>query len=151
MGQAVSPANAVARRPPFRKRCPVAGEIYDSMVALPSAWVAGSLADLLRGHILHPDRGQERLLPAAACLGLPLRGRDSLLVLHGYRFQLGLPRHCFASMLIREGADVVFVSRQLGDSSPATLSASTPICSTPRLRQRKCETHYKPASVVTPW
>jgi integrase len=28
-------------------------------------------------------------------------------------------RHCFASMLIREGADVVFVSRQLGHANPA--------------------------------
>ncbi len=28
-------------------------------------------------------------------------------------------RHCFASMLIREGADVVFVARQLGHANPA--------------------------------
>ena len=27
-------------------------------------------------------------------------------------------RHCFASMLIREGADVVFVARQLGHANP---------------------------------
>jgi integrase len=32
-------------------------------------------------------------------------------------------RHCFASMLVREGADVVFVARQLGHANPAvTLS-----------------------------
>jgi hypothetical protein len=71
MGQAVSPANAVARRPPFRKRCPVAGEIYDSMLALPSAWVAGSLADLLRGHILHPIEAKNAFClrrPASASL-----------------------------------------------------------------------------------
>ena len=51
----------------------------------------GFRRDLLRAQVGHPELSQQLLLTTNAGLVLPLRGRDSLLVLHGERFQLGLP------------------------------------------------------------
>jgi hypothetical protein len=59
--------------------------------------------------------------------------------------------HCFASMLIAAGADVVLVARQLGHANPPLRSGSMRICSTPKRRARGCGTPSRPASVVTPW
>jgi integrase len=66
-------------------------------------------------------------------------------------------RHCFASMLIREGADVVFVSRQLGHANPAITLRYTPPCSIQRCRRRGCGRRWRRwrrwrrGSAVTLW
>jgi integrase len=66
-------------------------------------------------------------------------------------------RHCFASMLIREGADVVFVSRQLGHANPAITLRYTPTCSIQRCRRRGCGRRWRRwrrwrrGSAVTLW
>ena len=91
------------------------------------------LANVLREHRLRSPFSKDEDFVFASEVGTPLmhssvrrRGLEkgaAKLNGNGARLTMHDLRHCFASMLIREGADVVFVSRQLGHSSPAiTLS-----------------------------
>lgn len=87
----------------------------------------GSLAKILRAHRLASPFSKPSDFVFASVKGGPLHYRN--VVRRGLEKALGAAglsrlrwhdlRHCFASYLIAEGLDVVFVSEQLGHASPA--------------------------------
>jgi integrase len=90
-----------------------------------------NLAAMLREHRLRSPFSQDGDFVFATRTGTPFsqrnvtgRGLDKAadaigLNRPGERFRSHDLRHTFASVLIREGADVVFVARQLGHANPA--------------------------------